>query len=360
MGKKQGNQNIAIVAIAIALLSMLFAAVLFYLYSTTFDGGISSKRDDWATFGSLLSGAFTLVAAISSLATLIYLWGQGREQQQVIAKQMQALSFRQYVKHREAFFDLLELFESYYKNQFKILNYSKQYYVVFPNNSPHSISYIGDEAKESETNFVRVLEELYSLNRRSQRGGFSELGLAEFTNIQAFMGIEPLGKLKHGDVFFNGEQCYLNVFDINRCLSDLNFMANEICHFSAISMLPYGRGEFSFKWKHEALQHVLVSSRETGEGWAVHGDQRLYSLLTKLVALVLSRKYIDAPGLYDFLQKAYSSSERFSKSFLLDTSDFLSKADRFCIENMEANPESFQQVQHELTVLFSNGLKGEG
>ena len=76
-----------------------------------------------------------------------------------------------------------------------------------------------------------------------------------------------------------------------------------------------------------------------------------------LIDLLRSDKYIDSCDLDDFLQKAYQNSESFLNSFWVDAGDFLVKADRFCSENMEVNPESFQWIQHELTALFSNGLK---
>ncbi|KPA94400.1 hypothetical protein [Pseudomonas asplenii] len=106
-------------------------------------GNISGDPQDWSAFGSVLSGSFTLLAAISTTATFLFLIWQKKESDEVVAKQITAMQFEQYIKHRAIFMETLDELETKYDKDFIFRERNELYRLLFPENGAFHISYKG-------------------------------------------------------------------------------------------------------------------------------------------------------------------------------------------------------------------------
>jgi hypothetical protein len=91
-------------------IGLLFILVIFITYGVSL-GPRSHDHTAWSSFGSMLAGVFTLFGTTATIATLLFLNAQFKEQQKVTAKQIEALTFEQYVNHRKLFFERLNEIE---------------------------------------------------------------------------------------------------------------------------------------------------------------------------------------------------------------------------------------------------------
>lgn len=114
---------------------LLFILVIFITYGVSL-GPRSHDHTAWSSFGSMLAGVFTLFGTTATIATLLFLNAQFKEQQKVTAKQIQAVTFEQYVNHRKLFFERLKEIEESLEGKIKFKNHDNLYHNIFPQNSP--------------------------------------------------------------------------------------------------------------------------------------------------------------------------------------------------------------------------------
>ncbi len=133
----------------IALVSIL----LFLYWYHMGDSGFSDKNQDWAAFGSYLSGIFTMCAAIGTVGTLFILIRQQKEQQD-------ALTFDRCQSHYSLFCEKLKSIETLCRNSFSFNNPMKLYGDIFPDNNPTGFSSAkGNEKKLND--LLSAYEQLY-------------------------------------------------------------------------------------------------------------------------------------------------------------------------------------------------------
>ncbi|PBJ12925.1 hypothetical protein BSF43_18800 [Pseudomonas ogarae] len=88
-------------------------------------GPVSKLTTDWGSFGSVMSGAFTLLSSFATIGTLLFLYLQQVKSEErqvaldaenlakqqkhdvVVEKQLAALTFEQYLNHRKVFIERL-------------------------------------------------------------------------------------------------------------------------------------------------------------------------------------------------------------------------------------------------------------
>jgi hypothetical protein len=118
----------------------LFTGIVFYLYGHHL-GPISDQDGPWSSFGSLLSGVFTLIGAVATVGTLLFLGKQNKEMQKVTQAQLDSLTFERYINHRKLFSDHLNELVDVHKGAFKFRDPSHLYNSIFTDNSPHHCSF---------------------------------------------------------------------------------------------------------------------------------------------------------------------------------------------------------------------------
>ncbi|MGI2169472.1 hypothetical protein ACROAE_04650 [Shewanella sp. MF05960] len=124
----------------LAIAGLTFFVVIIIMYYK-YSGEITSSRDDWATFGSVLAGASSLLAAIGTVGVMLMGIQQFKVQQEQIVEQNkrqiaferkqqkkwdnenEMLNFQKYLSHVKLFEDTLEAIEARFEIQFLDKNY---------------------------------------------------------------------------------------------------------------------------------------------------------------------------------------------------------------------------------------------
>lgn len=249
-----------------------FAGIIFYLYGHQL-GEISNHDGPWSSFGSLLSGVFTLVGAVATIGTLLFLSQQNKDMQKVTQAQLDTLTFERYLNHRKLFTDHLNELLAVHKNIFQFRDPSHLYNSIFTSNSPHhcsfsvSPSYAGDGVG---TNHIGTM--LVKLNRLKEffdKTDFKDsereellillIGLAS----DIFM-IEPVGSQREGDVCLYSVSYGFNVFSLEHFVEPCLSIANMILRFTNNDLINSSAFKSRSKFVREALMKRYLSSANHG------------------------------------------------------------------------------------------------
>ncbi|NLS55338.1 hypothetical protein GJ675_17095 [Hafnia alvei] len=204
----------------------------FSLLSKGINISLSKKSGDWSNFGSLLSGVFTLLSAIASLATLIFLLQQQKKNDQERSEQLriqkeiqdknnlhleakkELMKFEMYKTHKEMFDDVLNKIEIA-SSGFKFKDRNSLYNKIFTNNSFFNI-----EIKvEIQSNlFLDVIKKRYLclLENVKNHWGIDNNDSKIFSYIYEFklindeLGLESVEEPKSWDFLYAGRPIGLN------------------------------------------------------------------------------------------------------------------------------------------------------
>ncbi|MGP5465199.1 hypothetical protein ACTXNP_02405 [Pseudomonas helleri] len=219
---------------------VLFAGIVFSLYGH-YLGDISHKDGPWSSFGSLLSGVFTLVGAGATIGTLVYLSHQNKEMQKVTQAQLDTLTFERYINHRKLFTDQLNELVATQKNVFTFRDPSHLYNSIFTMNSPHhcefSVPPTYDENGDG-TNHVgllyRKLERIKSALDLAQPDADDVDQLVHDLIDLSYdlLMIEPVGNRRIGDVVLMDSVYGFNIFALNEFIDPAVKIANMIFRFT--------------------------------------------------------------------------------------------------------------------------------
>lgn len=208
--------------------------VLFKTYYEYVGPNISHKHEAWSSFGSLLSGVFTLFGAAATIATLIFLGRQFREQQEISRKQIESLTFEQYLSHRGLFFTRLAELEKLFLGHIKFANPDKLYGIFFPRNNPTScefqvgVDFCSFEFKSIRESFER-LPELFA-------GSLKEYEVLDIVwcvaGISDSLQIDYIYEPGNGDVMFSGKHTGLNIYSLDVGVLRLYEVYNNLLFFS--------------------------------------------------------------------------------------------------------------------------------
>lgn len=229
-------------------------------------GPVSSQTADWGSFGSVMGGAFTLLSALATIATLLHLYGQQKKAEvrqnatdienekarknhdDVVKKQISALTFEQYLKHQGAFLERINKMESAFKSKILFSNPEKLYRDIFPNNSPSYCSYITELSggNDKSLGFINDINEVCEkidcyLGYHPDNTDIYKL-ISHLYELQESLTLTYQEKEKEGDVFFAGQKIGLNIYDVYSLFLDIQKAANFVMFFS-------GRKEIAFEKK---------------------------------------------------------------------------------------------------------------
>ncbi|MEQ4191908.1 hypothetical protein ABNM11_25000 [Pseudomonas syringae] len=219
---------------------VLFAGIVFSLYWYNL-GDISHLHEPWSSFGSLLSGVSTLVGAVATIGTLVYLSHQNKEMQKVTQAQLNTLSFERYINHRKLFTDQLNELVATHKSTLAFRDPSHLYNSIFLMNSPHhcefSVPPTYDENGDG-TNHVgllyRKLERIKSALDLAQPDADDVDRLVHDLIDLSYdlLMIEPVGNRRVGDVVFMDSVYGFNIFALDEFIKPALNIANMIFRFT--------------------------------------------------------------------------------------------------------------------------------
>lgn len=261
------------VAVLIAV-SVLFSIAVFWTYGVRF-GPISSMRDDWSAFGSLLSGVFALLSAVATVSTLILLFVQ-------LQKQQESVIFEQYITHRKLFFERLDELEKTLNITFK--DRDQFYQCIFPRNRPGVC--FTHEAVQPVSTRAKDISDCCSLYTRI--GVMLSGSLSGQAVIDLLMDIDRIrGKLHFlsteekyldGEVFFHDIRLRVSILAIESVLRDIETVLNSILFFSGNKSVDPISHKVSFGLKYE--MYDVISRPE-------------YSKVFKLIFCDYSREWFE-------------------------------------------------------------------
>ena len=250
------NSNWILAGAAIAVgIGLAVAGGVLWTYGH-YLGPISSQAGDWGSFGSVMAGAFTLLSSFATIGTLLFLYVQqlkSEERQQlldkenlvkqqkhdqVIERQLSALTFEQYINHRKIFFERLNEQSILFKGVIQFFNPEKVYNSIFPKNRPNNCEYVIElkSPEEAEAYDLTDCKERYKsieklLDNYKDKDKHLDLVL-QIISLQDCLGIDYVGPSREGDIYFFGYHSGVNIYKIDGCLIFLESVLNSILFYS--------------------------------------------------------------------------------------------------------------------------------
>lgn len=231
-------------------ISVVIGGGLLIIFSifTTYALSLGPRSHDhtaWSSFGSMLAGVFTLFGTTATIATLLFLNAQFKEQQKVTAKQIEAVTFEQYVNHRKLFFERLKEIEESLDGKIKFKNHDNLYHNIFPQNSPHQCLFTvelvsGEQAKVGD---LSDMHSSYMLLKgmlgKSQWFPIEADNLVKhlimMPNVLSFLNV---GDEYDGDMELEGYNFGINIYSINEYVIRVTTILNAFLSFTGNSPVP--------------------------------------------------------------------------------------------------------------------------
>ncbi|MGN2463820.1 hypothetical protein ACTAB1_01970 [Pseudomonas fragariae (ex Marin et al. 2024)] len=225
-------------------------------------GPVSRQATDWGSFGSVMGGAFTLLSSFATIGTLLFLYLQqlkNDEKQEitdlqnqlkeikhdeVVEKQLKALTFEQYLNHRKLFIERLNEQAKFFRGEIGFPNPERVYNAIFPKNSPSHCEYTVDlvDAKDAKaydlTDCVAIYRSIGLLldNLRDKEKHLTLI--QQIVHMQGCLGISYGGDHREGDIFFVGINAGLNIYTIEKTLIRIENVINSILFYTGNEPLP--------------------------------------------------------------------------------------------------------------------------
>lgn len=242
-------------------------------------GPISENPQDWSAFGSVMAGSFTFLAAIATTATLLILIKQKRDSDRVVADQLNALRFEQYVKHRALFMERLDALESRFDKKFLFVERDHLYRRLFPENSAAKMSYTADASLNALLNELdAVWENVSSLARKPSIEAADEVCRALLALFH-ILGVEWQDEAQEGDISLRGSYIGLNLLSIPSGLRRVEYVVESLVHFCGKNLgQPRTKFEpFAMVELRDRFYSVVWGSGEATLCFKTNFDNRLHA-----------------------------------------------------------------------------------
>lgn len=253
-------------------------------------GPISRNATDWGSFGSVMSGAFTLLSSFATIGTLLFLYLQqlkNDEKQEitdrqnkakeikhdeVVEKQLKALTFEQYLNHRKLFIERLNEQSKFFRGEIGFPNPERVYNAIFPKNSPSHCEYTVDlvdpkEAKAYDlTDCVAIYRSIGSLLDNLQDKEKHLTLIQQIVHMQGCLGMSYAGDHREGDIFFVGINAGLNIYTIEKTLVRIENVINSILFYTGNEALPQIHHKGQSSLIRDALYETITTYHRAKDG----------------------------------------------------------------------------------------------
>lgn len=250
----KANWILAGVGVAVGI-GILVAVGVLWAYGY-YLGPVSRLATDWGSFGSVMSGAFTLLSSFATIGTLLFLYlqqlkGEGRQNAQdadnlvkqqkhdiVVEKQLAALTFEQYLNHRKVFIERLNEQSIFFRGDIGFADPDRVYTAMFAKNSPSHCEYkveVGKPENATAYDLTDCLAIYASISELLENYRDMEKHLIlvqKIVHLQGCLGMSYVGGHKEGDIFFMGLNAGLNIYDISKTLQRIERVFNSILFFT--------------------------------------------------------------------------------------------------------------------------------
>lgn len=247
MLRKKSHLSLLIGFILLVMIALPLIVILFYGYHIT--GGeylISKRSSDWADFGTLLSGVFTLSGALATLSTLIFLifeskrnnaerFEQVNREKEIASINNDKIIFEKYKLHREMFDDTLNKIESDFDKEFIITDRTVLYRKIFPTNTfSHCETKIELNEKARVNDLVDMLSwcDRVSENFRNDKYRATPRAfIYDVTKICTSIGLKYKRNQRNGDVITLGG-VVIDAYNPEKIILIVTRVINEFILFS--------------------------------------------------------------------------------------------------------------------------------
>lgn len=243
----------AYVGIGIFAVILITYAIKFRAFYDGFKA-ISNIPNDWSAFGSLLSGASSLLGAVGTVGVMLLAINQFKIQQKQIleqskkqaefeskqldkwAEEARILKFQLYLSHQKQFEDMLLEFEA--SSRFRV-NKRILYKKIFPKNNSNYVSF----KSESDSNGVCFIFELkdefavlYNTAFHHDMETYTpEILVSKLKNILKTLNLFCIESAIIGDIKdihkFNGNTG-INIFNLYETMCNIESLINSISSFT--------------------------------------------------------------------------------------------------------------------------------
>lgn len=249
------------------VLGILFAFVTLICYFRTFPGELSEKTSDWANFGSLLAGVFTLTGSLLTALTLLIIHEENRKSQKAREQQSTALTFEQYMSHRALFRDELNQVLSESDRKLHLASPDLLYSKIFPDNNPTQVrNYKIDFA--SGTKVSGDLCDILGLYSETKKNIKNKSHGATFHIAMLFskLHIECNDKALNGDFQFCNKSTGVNAYRLDESMSQAEKAFNTLLRFTGNGQHKPSTSEFDNTIKYLAIKDYFNDEQANGFG----------------------------------------------------------------------------------------------
>nr|WP_156889302.1 hypothetical protein [Halomonas sp. 1513] len=239
--------------------------------------GLSSRAEDWAYFGALMSGTFGMLASFAALATLLIVIQQFKSQDKITEKQIESIEFDRYDRHRRIFFERLEGIENLLENRIAINNKEELYQQIYPDNSPMrcdvKISLDADNKRVGDLSDILSCMETIKESLKNKKNTIEDIVI--LIRMQGLLRIEPVGEIDIGDLRIGEKRLAINMYNMSESIDRMVRVIDTILVYSGNDKLSGDYHVFSegMHIKDKLIKDAYRLRRNNNEdGLRVHGD----------------------------------------------------------------------------------------
>ncbi|MGD8162477.1 hypothetical protein [Pantoea sp. FN0307] len=320
---------------------------------------VSHKSDDWAAFGSLVSGIFTLSGAVGTLAALVFAINQNKklsieakkrsaqDEQNAIKNdefmkfQKERMTFEKFHLHQSMFNETLDRLERDSEKEFQFYSRSIFYKNIFPENSFCNCLTKADFKESTPGNLKDIFNLANIIAENFEKGlYYKDAGVLinDLTAIQNLLMLRLIRSVKKGDVVQYDKYVILNVVDVYSLIEFYEKTINALGYFCEVnavvemtshinhaklmlSLNDYGLNLIRAKMKDASFPLAYESITNLNRVMAIYKkfnlseDDPLYEYLKPLKNLLISslsltniKNLISEQGFKDFLIRFVSQA----------------------------------------------------
>ncbi|MGY2290774.1 hypothetical protein ACW9H6_13165 [Pseudomonas sp. SDO528_S397] len=313
----KANWILALVGAAIVVGVVVAVGVLWaYGY---YLGPVSRNATDWGSFGSVMSGAFTLLSSFATIGTLLFLYLQqlkGEERQiaqdadnlakqqkhdVVVEKQLAALTFEQYLNHRKVFIERLNEQSVFFKGDIRFADPDRVYTAMFANNSPSHCEYKVkvDQANVKAYDLTDCLAIYGNISKYLENYQDKEnnlILLQRMVHLQGCLGMTYVGPARNGDIYFFNFNSGINIYEFSKTLSRIERVLNNILFYTGNDKVTqiHHKGEGTLI--RDAIYDTLMEYHRAKDAWVIKNEIEALPYLHKIydVSQTFFRSTVDA------------------------------------------------------------------
>ncbi|MEL4251226.1 hypothetical protein AAEH72_09470 [Shewanella xiamenensis] len=315
---------------------------------------LSTYNEDWSTFGSLLSGVFSMVAGFGTLGILLMGMQQFKVQQDQIAKQAEnqksfedrqqakwdnendIISFQKYQMHTRAFENLLINIERKSKNTITFKSTTELYIKIFKtNSSTMTVSKSNSENQDSSLPYIIKYYNILinEINKPSVSCEDVMLKISELLDKLCIWYKSPSDILR---ITVDSRELDYSPFSINKIMHQTADIINLITQFSNIknldklekinssaginfvkSITASSSGTISFKSKINGIKELIEI--------IIWHDENSHALKSPLKSLSLNIIYNDEIQIFNDKEFTNEFIKKFDELLNVENSDIITE-----------------------------------